>query len=85
MASQFALLVLAIFAVWFAWRQPKSVDVHLAPDVRAGDTVHVTGAIPPCPSPMSTVLRTTSGSRSIAGKPMVSRTTGSKFSICSIT
>jgi len=51
MASQCALLVLAIFAIWFAWRQPKSVDVHLAPDVRAGDTVHVTGGHSPVPKP----------------------------------
>lgn len=45
------VIALGIVSTWFAWRQPKSVDVHLAPDVRAGDTVRVSDGRSPVPSP----------------------------------
>ena len=46
-----AVIGLGALGYWFAWRQPKSVDVHLAPDIRAGDTVRVEGGRPSVPAP----------------------------------
>jgi len=38
----FAVIALAMVAVYFAWRQPKHVDVHVATDLAAGDSIRVT-------------------------------------------
>lgn len=38
----FAVIALAMVAIYFAWRQPKHVDVHVATDLAAGDTIRVT-------------------------------------------
>lgn len=45
----FGILLLAAAGIWFAWRQPKNIDLHLAPDVRAGETVRVAGGHSPVP------------------------------------
>ncbi|WP_198972634.1 PFL_4703 family integrating conjugative element protein [Xylophilus sp. ASV27] len=47
----FAVVALGVVSTWLAWRQPKSIDVHLAPDVRAGDTVRVSNGRAPVPPP----------------------------------
>ena len=45
----YAVVALGVAGAWFSWRQPKSVDVHLAPDLRAGDTVRVSDGRSPVP------------------------------------
>lgn len=45
----YSVVVLGVVGAWFSWRQPKVVDVHLAPDLRAGDTVRVSDGRSPVP------------------------------------
>lgn len=45
------LLALSAFGIHMAWRVPKTIDVNLAPDVRAGDTVVATHGVTPMPTP----------------------------------
>ena len=52
-ARLFMLAVLVgavgVAGMFFAHNLPRNLDVHLAPDVRAGDTVHVKDGIAPVP------------------------------------
>lgn len=43
------ILLLAVAGIWFAWRQPKNIDLHLAPDIRSGDTVRASGGLSSVP------------------------------------
>lgn len=45
----YAVVGLAVVGIWFAWRQPKNVDVHIAPDLKAGDHMRVTDGRAPVP------------------------------------
>ena len=45
----YAVVLMGAVGAWFSWRQPKTVDVHLAPDLRAGDTVRVSDGRSPVP------------------------------------
>ena len=47
------LLVAALGALgmYFAWALPKSIDLHLAPDIRAGDTLHIEAGLADVPAP----------------------------------
>lgn len=47
----YGVIALGITGIWFAWRVPKSVDVHLAPNVMAGESVRTTDGRSPVPGP----------------------------------
>lgn len=40
---------LGAFATWMAWQVPKNIDLHVAPDIRAGDSVRVVNGESPLP------------------------------------
>lgn len=42
-----SVVIFAIVAVYFAWRQPKSIDIHIATDLRSGDTISVIDGVAP--------------------------------------
>jgi integrating conjugative element protein (TIGR03746 family) len=42
-----AIVFLASFGIYFAWRQPKAVDIHIATDLRSGDTIRVVDGVAP--------------------------------------
>ncbi|MCR6480987.1 TIGR03746 family integrating conjugative element protein [Variovorax sp. ZS18.2.2] len=45
----FVVAALGAVGIWFASTVPKNIDLHLAPDVKAGDTVRVKGGEAPVP------------------------------------
>lgn len=45
----YTISVVAVVGIWFAWRQPKIVDVHVAPDLKAGDHIRVSDGRSPVP------------------------------------
>lgn len=79
-----AIVFLAIFGIYFAWRQPKAVDIHIATDLRSGDTIRVVDGVHQSINPMSTALVTISGSKSIVGRLMEKKITANRFMPCSI-
>jgi integrating conjugative element protein (TIGR03746 family) len=46
----FGILLLGAAGIWFAWREPKNIDLHLAPDIRAGDAVRIAQGLSPVPA-----------------------------------
>ncbi len=61
--------------MYFAHSLPKSIDLHVATDMKAGDTVHFQDGQAVVPDVNVYASPTTSGSRSTAGRPMARRTT----------
>ena len=35
----FAVVFFGVAGMWFASRVPKNIDLHVAPDIKAGDTI----------------------------------------------
>jgi integrating conjugative element protein (TIGR03746 family) len=46
----FGIVGLAVAGMWFASRVPKNIDLHVAPDIKAGDTIRVIDGQSPVPS-----------------------------------
>ncbi|KGG92153.1 MULTISPECIES: PFL_4703 family integrating conjugative element protein [Comamonas] len=46
----FAVVFFGVAGMWFASRVPKNIDLHVAPDIKAGDTIRVIDGQSPVPS-----------------------------------
>ena len=46
-----AVAALGMVGTYYAWATPKTIEVHLAPDMQAGDTVRVSAGVSPVPDP----------------------------------